>query len=77
MLHEPCSHTAPHPSSGVCSGWEPGDAELEEATLVVRLLAELAPGRHALQAAPALQVRAGRQQFCASWLLICVGVLGM
>jgi hypothetical protein len=27
-------------------GWEPGDAELEEATLVVQLLAELAQARH-------------------------------
>ena len=32
-------------------GWTPGDAELEEATLLVRLLAELAPARHLLQGA--------------------------
>ena len=38
-----------------CRGWEPGDAEVEEATLVVQLLAELAPARHLLSAAPQLQ----------------------
>ncbi|KAL4457392.1 hypothetical protein ABPG75_012257 [Micractinium tetrahymenae] len=41
-------------------GWEPGDAELEEATLAVQLLAELAPVRDLLQAAPQLQEAAYR-----------------
>ncbi len=41
-------------------GWEPGDAELEEATLAVQLLAELAPVRDLLQAGPQLQEAAYR-----------------
>lgn len=46
--------------SSSCRGWEPGDAELEEATLAVQLLAELAPVRDLLQAGPQLQEAAYR-----------------
>lgn len=61
----------------LCRGWEPGDAELEEATLVLRLLAELAPARHALAAAPQLTEAAYR--LSARWVgvgnvpLCCLG----
>lgn len=48
-----------HPPTG-CRGWEPGDAELEEATLAVQLLAELAPARDLLQSSPQLQEAAYR-----------------
>lgn len=41
-------------------GWEPSNAELEEATLAVQLLAELAPARHLLAAAPQLTEAAYR-----------------
>ena len=51
-------------------GWEPGDAELEEATLAVQLLAELAPARHLLAAAPQLTEAAYR--LSARWVLPCL-----
>ena len=49
-----------------CRGWEPSDAELEEATLAVQLLAELAPARHLLAAAPQLTEAAYR--LSARWV---------
>jgi len=49
-----------HLYSSNCRGWEPSDAELEEATLAVQLLAELAPGRHLLAATPQLTEAAYR-----------------
>lgn len=67
LLWDACAHAfwlrqagASRAQYSACRGWEPGDAELEEATLVVQLLAELAPARDLLRAAPQLQEAAYR-----------------
>ena len=75
-LHEAVSGSVPwmdcgrssHCCSHLCGrrGWEPSDAELEEATLAVQLLAELAPARHLLAAAPQLTEAAYR--LSARWV---------
>lgn len=62
----------------ISRGWEPGDAELEEAMLAVQLLAELAPARHLLAAAPQLTEAAYR--LSARWAplpLLCGACLSL